>query len=322
MDNKIDIVGRNEWLKRLPDDPQRLYAMYSSVTNCIVTDQSLMSVPVEDHLVHRGDGIFESFKCVNGNIYNLEDHLARLFRSCEALGFELQTDPAALTDLIVQTVRAGGQENALVRLLVSRGRGTMGVNPYACFGPEIYIVVYELPDAKIDRLPDGVSVAVSKVPIKSGMFATVKTCNYLPNVLMKKEAVDLGVDFTVSLDEKRNLGEGPTENIGIVTPGKELFMPPPERVLAGTTAKRALEFALQLKQERILTTAAYRPISLGLARSAAEIHIYGTTTNITPVTVFDGKPVGGGKPGPIAQLLFDRLKEEMVPESSRLTKVF
>jgi branched-subunit amino acid aminotransferase/4-amino-4-deoxychorismate lyase len=79
---------------------------------------------------------------------------------------------------------------------------------------------------------------------------------------------------------------------------------------------------MQLKQERILTTAAYRPISLGMARSAAEIHIYGTTPNITPVTVFDGKPVGDDKPGPIAHLLFDRLKDEMVPESSRLTKVF
>jgi len=207
-------------------------------------------------------------------------------------------------------------------LLVSRGQGTMGVNPYACFHPELYIVAYELPDAKIDKLPDGVSVAVSKVPIKPGIFATVKTCNYLPNVLMKKEAVDLGVDFTVSLDEKRNIGEGATENIGIVTLGKELFMPPPERVLAGTTAKRALAFAQQLKKERILTSAEFRPISLGMVRSAAEVHIYGTTPNITPVTVFDGNPVGNGKPGPIAQLLFDMLKQEMVPDSSRLIKVF
>ena len=198
----------------------------------------------------------------------------------------------------------------------------MGVNPYACFNPELYIVAYELPDAEIEQMPEGVSLAVSKVPIKPGMFATVKTCNYLPNVLMKKEAVDLGVDFTVTLDENRNIGEGATENIGIVTRGKELFMPPPERVLAGTTAKRALEFAQQLKKDRILTTAEFRPISLGAVRSAAEVHVYGTTPNITPVTTFDGKPVGDGKPGPIAKLLFDMLRQEMVPDSSRLTKVF
>ncbi len=317
-----EIIGRDEWLARVPAHDKRLYAMYSSVTDCIVTDQSLMMLPVDDHMVHRGDGIFESFKCVGGCIYNIEAHLERLERSCGRFGFALPVPLDEMADIVVQTVRAGAERNALVRLLVSRGQGTMGINPYDCLGPELYVVVYELKHAGIDHLPEGVSVAVSKIPVKPGLFATVKTCNYLPNVLMKKEAVDLGVDFTVSLDEHRNLAEGATENIGIVTLGKELFMPPPERVLAGTTAKRALEFAKQLKQERVLTSAEYRPISLGMARSAAEIHIYGTTPNITPVTEFDGRPVGKGVPGPIAERLFEMLREEMVPDSSRLTKVF
>ena len=316
------VAGREEWLKRLPRQDKKLYAMYSSVTDCIVTDQTIMAVPVDDHMVHRGDGVFESFKCLNGSIYNLADHLARLERSCEQLGILLPVPCDEIADIIVQTVLAGARRNALVRLLVSRGQGTMGVNPYACFHSEFYVVVYELPHPDIGKLPEGVSVAMSKIPIKPGMFATVKTCNYLPNVLMKKEAVDLGVDFTVSLDEQRNLAEGATENIGIVTRGKELFMPPPERVLAGTTAKRALAFAQELVKERVLTNAEFRPINLGAVRSAAELHIYGTTPNITPVTTFDGKPVGDGKPGPIAARLFDMLKQEMIPASSRLTKVF
>ena len=316
------IVDRTEWMERLPRRENRLYAMYSSVTDCIVTDQSIMTVPVDDHMVHRGDGVFESFKCINGCLYNLDDHLARLETSCDAIGLQTAMPRAELSDIIIQTVRAGMRRDALIRLLVSRGLGTMGVNPYACLHPELYVVVYELPDARIDELPAGVSVALSRVPIKPGMFATIKTCNYLPNVLMKKEAVDLEVDFTVSLDEDRHLGEGATENIGIVTRGKELFMPPPERVLAGTTAKRAMEFAGHLKQERILTTAEFRPISLGMARSAAEIHIYGTTPNITPVTMFDGKPVGDGQPGPVARILFEMLRQEMVPESRRLIRVF
>ncbi len=317
-----EIIGRDEWLARVPIREKRLHAMYSSVTDCIVTDESVMMVPVDDHMVHRGDGVFESFKCVDGAIYNLDDHFERLERSCAQLGISLPVLRDEMADIVVQTVQAGGERNALVRLLVSRGQGTMGINPYDCLGAEIYVVVYELPQTSIDHLPDGVSVAVSKIPVKPGLFATVKTCNYLPNVLMKKEAVDLGVDFTVSLDEHRNLAEGATENIGIVTRGKELFMPPPDRVLAGTTAKRALEFAKQLKAERVLTTAEFRPISMGMVRSAAEMHVYGTTPNITPVIEFDGKPVGTGVPGPIAQRLFEMLREEMVPDSSRLTKVF
>jgi branched-chain amino acid aminotransferase len=319
---KKQVVGSGEWLQRLPRKDKKLFAMYSSVVDCIVTDQSVMAVPVDDHMVHRGDGVFESFKCVDGNLYNLDDHLARLERSCATLGIELPVSREGLADIIVQTVLAGGQRNALVRLLVSRGQGTMGINPYACFNPEFYIVVYELQHTSIEQLPEGVSVAMSKIPIKSGIFAQVKTCNYLPNVLMKKEAVDMGVDFTISLDENRFIGEGATENIGIVTRGKELFMPPPDRVLAGTTAKRALEFAKELVKERALTNAEFRPINLGAVRSAAEVHIYGTTPNITPVTTFEGNPVGNGKPGPIAQRLFEMLKQEMIPDSMRLTPVF
>lgn len=320
--SKKEIVDRETWLTRLPCRNKTLHAMYSSVTDCIVTDPSIMAVPVDDHMVHRGDGVFESFKCMEGCIYNLEAHLERLEGSCAQLGIALPVSLDEIENIVLQTLRAGGQRNALVRLLVSRGQGTMGVNPYACLGSEIYVVVYEWPAENVEGLPEGVSVAVSKIPIKPGLFATVKTCNYLPNVLMKKEAVDLGVDFTVSLDENRNLAEGATENIGIVTLGKELFMPPPDRVLAGTTAKRALHFAKQLLKDRQLTSAEYRPISLGMARSAAEIHIYGTTPNITPVTIFDGKSVGKGQPGPIATALFEMLKVDMVPDSSRLTQVF
>ncbi len=321
-DWKKEIVDRGEWLARLPQKGATLHAMYSSVTDCIVTDSSVMVVPVDDHIVHRGDGVFESFKCVDGNIYNLGDHFARLECSCAALGIDLPVSLEEMADISVQTVRAGGQRDALVRLLVSRGRGTMGVNPYACIRSELYIVVYELQRDGGDTMSKGASVALSKVPIKSGLFATVKTCNYLPNVLMKKEAVDLGVDFTVSLDEQGFLGEGATENIGIVTTDGELFMPPPERVLAGTTAKRALEFAKQLKAEGVLAAAEYRPISLDVVRAAAEIHIYGTTPNVIPVVLFDGQPVGDGQPGPIAQRLFDMLKQEMIPDSTRLTRVF
>ena len=311
-----------EWLARLPSGNPDLYAAYASVSGCIVTDPRLMTVPLDDHVVHRGDGVFESLKCVAGNLYNLEDHLARLERSCEALGIVLPAPPAEIADVVARTVRAGGRRDALVRILVSRGTGTMGVNPYACRRPELYVVVYASgPTAPPEPSP-GARVAISRVPVKPGLLATVKTCNYLPNVLMKKEAVDLGVDYVVSLDEAGNLAEGATENVGIVTPARELLMPPPERVLAGTTAKRALALARRLVEEGLLRCAEYRPIPLETARAAAEMHVYGTTPNVEPVVEFDGRPVGDGRPGPVARALFDLLRDEMTPESIRLTPVF
>ncbi len=316
------VVDRSAWLERQPHIEKKLFAMYSSVADCIVTDPSVMVVPVDDHIVHRGDGVFESFKCIDGNLYNLEDHLIRLERSCAVLGIELPVSLEGLIEIISQTVRAGEQSNALVRLLVSRGTGTMGINPYACLHAEFYIVVYELPPSRVGELPAGVRVALSQIPVKPGIFAQVKTCNYLPNVLMKKEAVDQGVDFTISLDEQQFLAEGATENVGIVTPNLELFMPPPERVLAGTTARRAMEFSQQLVKEGLLHKAEYRSIDLPTAHAATEIHIYGTTLNITPVIEFDGQTVANGKPGSVACRLFEMLKEEMVPASTRLTPVF
>ena len=316
------IVTREEWLNYLPRQDKNLFSMYSSATDCIVTDPAAMCIPIDDHIVHRGDGVFESFKCIEGNIYNLEGHLSRLERSCAMIDLALPVSLEEMSDVILQTVRAGGQKNVLVRLLVSRGQGTMGINPYACWHPEWYLIVYELPNANGEQLSPGVSVAISKIPIKPGIFATVKTCNYLPNVLMKKEAIDRGVDFTITLDEEGHLGEGATENIGIVTRDRRLLMPPPERVLAGTTAKRTLALAQQLVDQGILTAAEYQPIPLELARTAEEIHIYGTTLNITPVIKFEDRTISNGQPGPIAKQLFDMLKQEMVPDSSRLTQVF
>lgn len=325
MNQSIMVVGASEWLERMQktrDHCPMLYAMYSTVSECIVTDPAAMMVPVDDHMVHRGDGVFESFKCLHGNIYNLSDHLERLERSCKAVGLELRWSHQQISEMILQTVRAGKQQDALIRLLVSRGQGTMGVNPYECLGTEIYIVVYELKKSGIRPMSKGVRMAVSEVPMKPGLFATVKTCNYLPNVLMKREAIDRGLDYMVSVDEHGNLGESATENVGIVTADRELLMPPPERVLAGTTAKRALLLAQTLVEKGLLTSAVYRPVPLVAARNAAEIHVYGTTPNVTPVIEFDGVPVGGGTAGPVAQALYDLLIEDMVPDSRRITPVF
>ncbi|RKX36635.1 MAG: aminodeoxychorismate lyase, partial [Verrucomicrobia bacterium] len=153
------IMDREEWLARLPGRDKKLHAMFSSVTDCIVTDPSVMMVPVDDHMVHRGDGVFESFKCLDGRIYNLDAHLERLAHSCGQLGIELPAPLDEMAAIAVQTVHAGGERNALVRLLVSRGQGTMGINPYDCLRSELYVVVYELPRPGSDELPKGVSVA-------------------------------------------------------------------------------------------------------------------------------------------------------------------
>lgn len=316
----------DQWLARLSEArsglSQTLYAMYSGLTGGMTTNPALMTVPVDDHLTHRGDGVFESLKCVDGFLYNVPAHLKRLERSCKGIGMNLPCSHDELEEMICETIRAGGKKSCLVRVLVSRGTGTMGIDPAQCDGPVLYITAYRL----TARIENGhlkpARVAISTVPIKPKQFATIKTCNYLPNALMKLEANRRGLDFVISVDEHGHLGEGATENIGILSADSELLMPTPERVLSGTTARRALDLAQTLVADGSLRAAEYRDITPEQAARAKEIFIFGTTTDVTPVIEWEGRPVGTGQPGPMAGKLLSLLKNDMTPDSETLTKVF
>ncbi len=323
---KVTHLKNDEWLERLKEARSglsgTLYAMYSSLTDGITVDPTLMCIPADDHLPQRGDGVFESLKCLNGQLYNTKAHLERLKFSCDGIGMKLPCSQSELIEIICATIRAGGKRDSLIRILVSRGTENMGIDPLLCKGPVLYVVVYRY-TARIEngRLKPA-RVALSTVPIKPPQFATIKTCNYLPNVLMKLEANQRGLDFVISVDQNGNLGEGATENIAILTPNNELLMPTPEYVLSGTTARRALDLAQVLVSDGTLKVAEYRNISPQQATQAKEIFILGTTTDVTPVIEWEGRPVGDGTSGPLAGKLLALLKNDMTPESEKLIEVF
>lgn len=326
MFEKINCFENAEWLARLSKARDSLsttlYAMYSSLTGGITVDPALMMIPADDHLPQRGDGVFESLKCLNGQLYNANAHLERLEFSCKGIGMEPPCPRAELIQIICATTRAGGKRDCLIRVLVSRGTENMGIDPKLCKGPVLYVIVYRY----TARIENGklkpARVALSTVPIKPPQYATIKTCNYLPNVLMKLEANQRGLDFVISLDTNGNLGEGATENVGILTQDNKLLMPTPEYVLSGTTVRRALDLAQKLVADGTLKVAEYRDISPTLAAQAKEIFIFGTTTDVTPVVEWEGRQVGDGKPGPVAEKLLSLLKNDMTPESETLTEVF
>ena len=206
-----------------PDHHGPYLAMYSSWYGGIVTEPSLMLVPIDDHMVHRGDGIFEAFKALDGRIYLLEAHLDRLERSAKLIELSLPLTRTELKEAVIQTIGAANTPDTLIRLYVSRGPGDFSPQPYACIGPQVYVVVTRLSRLEPRLREHGCSMALSSVPIKPDFFSTVKSCNYLPNAMMKKEAADMGVDYTVGLDELGRMAEGPTENLGLVTSDRELM---------------------------------------------------------------------------------------------------
>ncbi|MCC7300166.1 MAG: aminotransferase class IV, partial [Verrucomicrobia bacterium] len=255
-------------------------------------------------------------------LYNADAHLERLELSCKGIGMGPAFLKEELLQVVCDTIRAGGHRDCLIRILISRGTENMGIDPALCKGPVLYVIVYRY----TARIENGklkpARVALSKVPVKPPEFATIKTCNYLPNVLMKLEANQRGLDFVISVDPNGHLGEGATENIGILTPENELLMPTPDYVLSGTTARRALDLAKKLVADGTLKVAEYRNITPAQAAQAKEIFIIGTTTDVTPVIEWEGLPVGNGEPGPVSEKLLSLLKNDMTPKSESLLEVF
>jgi len=322
---KLKFITKENFFQNL-GPPERKWqkeylAMYSSQWNGITTDPDLMMIPVDDHLVHRGDGGFDVMRCVNGRIYQMEEHLKRLESSARAISLVFPPDYEQIRDIIKGLVLAGGEKECVIRIVLSRGPGSFSANPYETISTQVYVNVIRFRKLPDDRYQKGVSLITSKTPIKKSFFANIKSCNYLPNVLMKKEAIDAGALFSVALDEDGFLAEGSTENVGIVGADRILKFPGFERTLSGLTAKRVFDMAGQLVREKIIDDVKFARISREDAYQASEMFLTGTSLNILPVVAYDGRPIGTGKPGPGYLSLASLLWEDMTRNEELLTEI-
>ncbi len=298
------------------------FAMYSSVWDGIVTEPALMMVPVDDHMVHRGDAVFEAFKCVRGNLYNVHRHLERLRYSASQVAIQLPFPTGEILEIVKETIRVAARKDCLVRLFVSRGPGGFTTDPYECPQSQLYVVITSLRYPPKEKYEKGVRVKVSTIPVKPGFFANIKSCNYLPNVLMKKEAVDSGVDFTICLDESGSLGESTTENFGMVSGEGVLKFPKFDRILRGTTVVRASELARDLVDSGLIKKVEFCDISVEEARNATEMMMFGTTFDMLPIVEFDGTTIGSGRPGKVFKELYRLLLEDVHNNRNFLEPVF
>ena len=301
---------------------QAYHAMYSSWLGGIVTDPALMLIPIDDHMVHRGDGVFEAFQCRQGGVYLLERHLDRLADSAAMIGLEWPLPRADLRDAILETIRASGRRECIIRLYISRGPGDFTPQPDTTLGSQLYIVITDYKAKEAVKYEQGCRVQTSRIPVKKTFFANVKSCNYLPNVLMKKEAVEAGVDYTLSLDENGFIGEGGTENFALISQDNEFLIPGFERILKGTTMIRMMELAQGLVQTGELAGVRQTGLKPEDAHQAREMLIFGTTASVLPAVEYDGRPIGTGKPGPFQKRFFELLQADMTQNPAMITKVW
>src|SRR5512134_1810674 len=240
-------------LRRLRESqPVTFNAFYSSQLGGVVTDPALMVLPFDDHMVHRGHGIFDTAALVDGKIYDLEAHLDRFLVSAERSKLKLPTSRDGIRDIIVRTTAASGRRDGSIRYWLSSGPGSLELTPAAGAEPGFFIMIFPGLVYPEKWKTDGVRVMTTTYPIKPPLYAITKTTNYLPNVLMQMEAKEKGFDNGVFIDHDGNVGESSNMNVAFVTSDGALTHPKFDHILSGCTSRRLLQLADALVQKKML----------------------------------------------------------------------
>jgi 4-amino-4-deoxychorismate lyase len=290
--------------------PVKYWAFYSSQLGGIVTDPALMMIPFDDHMVHRGHGIFDTAGLVDGKIYDLEAHLDRFINSAERSKLRLPGTRDEMRDIIVKTTAASGHRDGAIRYWLSSGPGSLELSPAAGSEPGFFVMVFAGLSYPDRWYTEGLRVMTTTYPIKPPLYAITKSTNYLPNVLMQMEAKETGFDNGVFVDANGNVGECSNMNVAFVTADGVLKHPKFDNILAGCTSLRLLELARSL-EGGLLKDVVVGDIPVADARAAREMLLIGSSVKVAPIIQWDAQTIGDGTPGPVAKALLQLLEEDM-----------
>ena len=299
--------------------PVKYWAFYSSQLGGIVTDPALMVVPFDDHMVHRGHGIFDTAAIEAGKIYDLEAHLDRFIRSAHNSKLKLPARDE-MRDIIVRTAAASGKREGSIRYWASAGPGSLGLAPAAGAEPGFFVMISAGLGYPETWYTQGLRMMTTTYPIKPPLYAVTKSVNYLPNVLMQMEAQERGVDNGIFIDAAGNVGESSNMNVAFITADGMLKHPKFDHILSGCTSLRLLELAHGL-EGNLLRGVEVCDVPVAEARGAREMLLIGSSVKVAPIVEWDAKPIGDGKPGPIARALRELLQNDMRSATDRLIDI-
>jgi 4-amino-4-deoxychorismate lyase len=226
-----------------------------------------------------------------------------------------------MRDIIVRTTAASGRREGSIRYWASSGPGSLGLAPAAGAEPGFFVMIsagLAYPDTWYTQ---GLRVMTTTYPIKPPLYAVTKSVTYLPNVLMQMEAQEHGLDNGVFIDEAGNVGESSNMNVAFVGPDGTLKHPKFDHILSGCTSLRLLELAPALQTRSLIKGIQVRDIPVAEARAAREMLLIGSSVKVAPIVEWDGKPIGDGKPGPIARALRELLQNDMRSAADRLIDI-
>ena len=267
-------------------------------------------ISVFDHGLLYGDGIFEGIRAYNSRVFKLKEHLDRLYCSAKAILLNVPLTQAEMRAAVIETCRRNKLRDGYIRLVVTRGVGTLGLNPNRCKKPSVVIIA-----GKIQLYPPEYylrGLEIITVPtvrnLNSALNPAIKSLNYLNNVLAKIEANNSGCEEAIMLNAEGFVSECTGDNVFIIKEGQLLTPPLSAGALYGVTRRVVMEIASESGM-----TVREPNLSRYDMFNADECFLTGTGAELVPVIKIDGRVIGDGKPGPITK--------KLVTQYRALTKV-
>ena len=259
-------------------------------------------VSVYDHGFLYGDGVFEGMRSYGGSVFRMKEHLDRLWESAEKIQLEIPMSKEQIADSVNATLAANEIEDGYIRLVVSRGEGTLGLDPNKCPTPNIIIITDLITLYPDEFYQNGLEIITAKT-IRNhpgALDPRIKSLNYLNNILAKIEGLAAGCVETLMLNHQGEVAECTGDNIFIVQDGRLLTPPVEAGVLEGITRGAVMELAADDGVEVVEAT-----MTLEDVYAAEEVFLTGSAAEIVPVIKVDGNQIGNGTPGLLTRRIAD-----------------
>ncbi len=260
-------------------------------------------ISIFDHGLLYGDGVFEGIRSYNRRVFRLDEHLDRLYSGAETIELKIPMEQAEFKAKVLETLKLNDLDDAYIRVVVSRGPGDLGLDPRKCSEPTVFIITDKIVLYPEHFYEDGLDIIVAKTRRNHPMCipSTVKSLNYLNNILAKIECIKAGVPEALMLSIDGKVVECSGDNVFIVKDGKLLSPPPEMGALRGITQEAVMELA----SKRGLDTG-FQEMTTEDIFSAEECFLTGTAAEVIPVVKIGDKTIGPGKPGKVTiQLIED-----------------
>ncbi|PTM58299.1 branched-chain-amino-acid transaminase [Desmospora activa] len=264
------------------------------------------TVSIFDHGFLYGDGIFEGIRVYDGNVFRLRDHLVRLYESAHSIMLDIPLDIDEMEQAVVEAVRKNELRDAYIRLVVSRGKGDLGLDPSKCSNPQIIIIVDQVrlfPQETYERGLKIITVPTRR-NVPDALNPKIKSLNYLNNILVKIEANQAGVGEALMLNADGYVAEGSGDNIFLVKKGIVYTPPGYVGALDGITRQAIIDLC-----QRHNYTVKEEPFTRHDVYVADEVFLTGTAAEVIAVVNVDGRTIADGVPGPVTRHLLQEFRK-------------